>query len=112
MKRQRSFKNDELNNNEKIISANSKNLQNNSISNNSQLNPDTDNPIQIQTDSNTVKTLNQSNSGTELSAMEKHRLKMKERRSVDKQIKLENGTLNKHESKDQKLNEDINAVLG
>jgi len=56
--------------------------------------------------------LSHSNSGIELSAMEKHRMKMKDRRSVDKQIKLQNGTFEKHESKDNKINDDINAVLG
>ena len=43
--------------------------------------------------------------------MEKHKLKMKERRSVDKQKKLETETVN-DESKDNKLNEDINKILG
>lgn len=36
---------------------------------------------------------------------------MKERRSVDKQKKLETATLN-NETKDNKLNEDINKILG
>jgi len=117
MKRQKSFKEDNQQNNEinnvdtKISNENDK-TKNNSNTIPSGINNQNQVPLNptISTNNN-VKDISRSNSGTHLSAMEKHKLKMKERRSVDKQKKLEIGTVN-DESKDNKLNEDINKILG
>lgn len=111
MKRQKSFKCEDISNNEKILDSKKLNSNNLNITNtdNNQINQIVNNTSE---NINAQNILNKSNSGNELSAMEKHRLKMKERRSIDKQIKLENGTYDKLESKDHKLNEDINSILG
>lgn len=69
-------------------------------------------PINPTISNNNNENISRSNSGTQLSAMEKHKLKMKERRSVDKQKKLETTSIINTESKDNKLNDDINKVLG
>lgn len=119
MKKQINFKSDENENNETILNTSNLNTINKNIPTR---NSNTSLPISIS--KNKIDNVNESvniplknelshsNSGIELSAMEKHRLKMKDRRSVDKQIKLQNGTFEKHESKNDKINEDINAVLG
>jgi len=52
------------------------------------------------------------NSECSMSAMDKHRSKMKDRRSVDRQKQTGNASLNILVSKNEKLNDDINQVLG
>lgn len=114
MKRQKSFKEDVQNNTQNIGSIlnddKEKGFEHKKPK--EEINIEKNQTSTNATISTNVNVISRSNSGTELSAMEKHRLKMKDRRSVDKQKKLETGTLNNNESKDQKLNEDINKVLG